>query len=119
MSYHVSEHLLAAIERARAGRSVGDRAESRVEFGQCKTHGQYWMLKPTVVISNKAPDEIRAYLDDAAYDRLREGGGLLVSSDWGSHHGKGSATMGKLNAAGWFWISYFALLVTVAVMVAW
>lgn len=48
---------------------------------------RYRLMKPTVVISNKQPDEIRAYLGDAAYDRLREGGGLLVNFDWASHRG--------------------------------
>lgn len=48
---------------------------------------RYRQMKPTIVISNREPDEIRAYLGDAAYDRLREGGGVLVNFDWDSHRG--------------------------------
>lgn len=48
---------------------------------------RYRLMKPTIVISNRQPDEIRAYLGDAAYDRLREGGGVLVNFDWDSNRG--------------------------------
>lgn len=49
---------------------------------------RYRLMKPTIVISNKRLDEIRAYLGDAALDRLREGGGELVSFNWRSHRGR-------------------------------
>lgn len=49
---------------------------------------RYRLMKPTIVISNKRLDEIRSYLGDAALDRLREGGGELVTFNWESHRGR-------------------------------
>lgn len=68
------------------GRQYGTEGE-QIHLFHVIDH-RYRLLKPTIVISNKAPEEIRAYLGDAAYDRLREGGGLLVSFDWQSHRGR-------------------------------
>ena len=48
---------------------------------------RYRMVKPTVILSNQSRDGIRKALGDAAYDRLREGGGKLVNFDWQSHRG--------------------------------
>lgn len=67
------------------GRQYGTEGE-QIHLFHVIDH-RYRLMKPTIVISNKEPDEIRAYLGDAAYDRLREGGGLLVNFDWQSHRG--------------------------------
>jgi DNA replication protein DnaC len=67
------------------GRQYGTEGE-QIHLFHVIDH-RYRLMKPTIVISNKEPDEIRAYLGDAAYDRLREGGGLLVHFDWQSHRG--------------------------------
>ncbi|WP_052765581.1 ATP-binding protein [Pandoraea apista] len=67
------------------GRQYGTEGE-QIHLFHVIDH-RYRLMKPTIVISNKEPDEIRAYLGDAAYDRLREGGGVLVNFDWQSHRG--------------------------------
>lgn len=71
------------------GRQYGTEGE-QIHLFHVIDH-RYRLMKPTIVISNKEPDEIRAYLGEAAYDRLREGGGRMVHFDWDSHRGKGGA----------------------------
>jgi len=43
---------------------------------------RYRQMKPTIVISNLEPKRICQYLGEAAYDRLREGGGKVIIFDW-------------------------------------
>lgn len=71
------------------GRQYGTEGE-QIHLFHVIDH-RYRLMKPTIVISNKEPEEIRAYLGEAAYDRLREGGGQMVHFDWESHRGKGGA----------------------------
>ncbi|MDR0703196.1 MAG: ATP-binding protein [Azoarcus sp.] len=68
------------------GRQYGTEGE-QIHLFHVIDH-RYRLMKPTVVISNKRLDEIRAYLGNAALDRLREGGGELLSFNWQSHRGK-------------------------------
>lgn len=70
------------------GRQYGTEGE-QIHLFHVIDH-RYRLMKPTIVISNKEPDEIRAYLGEAAYDRLREGGGQMVHFDWESHRGRKS-----------------------------
>lgn len=46
---------------------------------------RYRTLKPTLVISNLARDALRAAMGEAAFDRLRQGGGRLIDFDWPSY----------------------------------
>ena len=46
---------------------------------------RYENVLPTILISNAALDETRRIVGEAAFDRLREGGGCAVVFDWGSY----------------------------------
>ena len=46
---------------------------------------RYLQLKPTVIISNLGAQDIKQAIGEPAFDRLREGGGKVVSFDWGSY----------------------------------
>lgn len=49
---------------------------------------RYENLRPTIILSNLTTEEIRAYLGDRVYDRLRENGGKAFVFDWDSYRGK-------------------------------
>ena len=48
---------------------------------------RYRRMRPTLVISNCAPEELARYLGARGVDRLRENGGKVVIFDWPSHRG--------------------------------
>lgn len=52
---------------------------------------RYRLKLPTVILSNCTPQAIRECLGEAAYDRLREGGGQLVNFDWPSYRAQAEA----------------------------
>lgn len=49
---------------------------------------RYEKRRPTLLLSNLTAPEVKAFLGDRIYDRLREDGGKCVSFDWESHRGK-------------------------------
>jgi len=49
---------------------------------------RYEKRKPTILLSNLTAAEIKAFLGDRVYDRLKEDGGQCVAFDWTSHRGK-------------------------------
>lgn len=49
---------------------------------------RYENLRPTIILSNLTTEEIRVYLGDRVYDRLRENGGKAFVFDWDSYRGK-------------------------------
>lgn len=49
---------------------------------------RYEKRRPTLLISNLSVDEVRAYLGERIFDRLREDGGEAVPFDWESQRGK-------------------------------
>lgn len=49
---------------------------------------RYENRRPTLLLSNLGLDEVRAYLGERVYDRLREDGGEVVVFDWVSHRGR-------------------------------
>ncbi|MCR4319706.1 MAG: ATP-binding protein [Candidatus Brocadiaceae bacterium] len=49
---------------------------------------RYEKRRPTILLSNLTATEIKTFLGDRIYDRLREDGGQCVSFDWASHRGK-------------------------------
>ena len=51
-------------------------------------NGRYEQMRPTVVISNLDASQLRNALGERCYDRLREGGGVVVPFEWESHRGK-------------------------------
>lgn len=48
---------------------------------------RYGARKPTLLMSNLSLDEVKAYLGERIFDRLREDGGEAVAFDWDSHRG--------------------------------
>lgn len=51
-------------------------------------NGRYEQMRPTVVISNLEASQLRQAMGERCYDRLREGGGVVVPFEWESHRGK-------------------------------
>ncbi|MBK5002922.1 ATP-binding protein [Pseudomonas sp. S31] len=50
-------------------------------------NGRYEQMRPTVVISNLQASQLRHAMGERCYDRLREGGGVVVPFEWDSHRG--------------------------------
>lgn len=48
---------------------------------------RYETRKSTVLLSNLAAAELRGYLGDRVFDRMREDGGRVIVFDWNSHRG--------------------------------
>lgn len=48
---------------------------------------RYECRKSTVLLSNLAAAELRGYLGDRVFDRMREDGGRVIVFDWSSHRG--------------------------------
>lgn len=65
------------------GVQFGSDAEKTILFDVLNE--RYERCKPCLLLSNLTSDEVRAYLGERVYDRLREGGGSLVVFDWESH----------------------------------
>ncbi|MDZ5601716.1 ATP-binding protein [Pseudomonas sp. RP23018S] len=51
-------------------------------------NGRYEQMRPTVVISNLDTQQLRHAMGERSYDRLREGGGVVVPFGWESQRGK-------------------------------
>lgn len=66
------------------GRQYGSEAE-RITLFQV-IDARYRAMRPTMVISNLLLTEINDYLGRAAYDRLRENGGIFVNFNWDESH---------------------------------
>lgn len=49
---------------------------------------RYENRKPTLLLSNLTASEVKVFLGERIYDRLKEDGGQCVSFDWASHRGK-------------------------------
>lgn len=49
---------------------------------------RYENRRPTLLLSNLTVPEVKAFLGDRIYDRLKEDGGQCVSFDWKSHRGQ-------------------------------
>lgn len=49
---------------------------------------RYEKRKPTILLSNLTLDEVRAYLGERIFDRLREDGGKFFVFDWQSYRGR-------------------------------
>jgi len=52
---------------------------------------RYEQRKPTLLLSNLALEDVRLYLGERVFDRMREDGGEVVVFDWESHRGKACA----------------------------
>ncbi len=49
---------------------------------------RYEKRRPTILLSNLTVVEIKAFLGERIYDRLKEDGGQVVSFDWASYRGQ-------------------------------
>lgn len=49
---------------------------------------RYESRKPTLLLSNLTPQEVKAFLGERVFDRLREDGGKCVPFDWESYRGQ-------------------------------
>jgi len=49
------------------------------------TNGRYENMLPTIMISNLPEKELAEYIGERCLDRMREGGGAVVSFDWQSY----------------------------------
>ena len=69
------------------GMQLGTDSENLLLFSLL--NGRYEELKPTLVISNLTLKEVKDYLNDRVYDRLRENCGGVLAFDWESWRQKG------------------------------
>lgn len=67
------------------GRQYGTDAEKMYLFEVI--NARYEECKPTILISNLNINQLKEYIDPAAMDRLREGGGRMIAFDWDSSRG--------------------------------
>ena len=65
------------------GIQSGTDAESRALFDVI--NARYQNMNPTIFISNLNKDQFKAALGERIYDRIKEGGGVILGFDWGSH----------------------------------
>lgn len=49
---------------------------------------RYEKSRPSLLLSNLTAEEVKAFLGERVYDRLREDGGKCIPFDWSSHRGK-------------------------------
>ncbi|PIT43388.1 ATP-binding protein [Snodgrassella alvi] len=67
------------------GIQSGTDAESRALFDVVNT--RYQNMKPTIFISNLNINQLKEALGERLFDRLKEGGGLILGFNWGSYRG--------------------------------
>jgi DNA replication protein DnaC len=68
------------------GVQFGSEAEKIVLFDVLNE--RYEKRKPTLLLSNLSIDDVKKFLGERIYDRLREDGGQCIIFDWESHRGK-------------------------------
>lgn len=68
------------------GVQFGSEAERLVLFDIINE--RYERRKPTILLSNLSPDDVKACIGERIYDRLREGDGDIVVFDWESARGR-------------------------------
>ncbi|OOX79343.1 ATP-binding protein [Snodgrassella alvi] len=65
------------------GIQSGTDAESRALFDVI--NARYQNMNPTIFISNLNKDQFKAALGERIYDRIKEGGGVILGFDWDSY----------------------------------
>jgi DNA replication protein DnaC len=68
------------------GVQFGSETEKNIMFEII--NGRYEQVKPTIIISNLAKDELEKFFGERSFDRLREGGGKIIIFDWKSYRTK-------------------------------
>lgn len=68
------------------GVQFGSETEKNILFDIL--NDRYEQCKPCLLLSNLPIKEVRAFLGERVFDRLREDGGEVIAFDWESHRGK-------------------------------
>ncbi|MBP7526100.1 MAG: ATP-binding protein [Propionivibrio sp.] len=68
------------------GVQFGSDAEKLILFDVLNE--RYERRRPTLLLSNLALDDVKAYLGERVFDRLREDGGEAIPFDWASWRGR-------------------------------
>jgi len=68
------------------GIQAGTEFEKNILFDLL--NARYERRKPTILISNLEIDEVREFLGERVFDRLREDGGEVIPFTWESHRGR-------------------------------
>lgn len=71
------------------GVQFGSETEKNILFDVL--NDRYEQRKPCLLLSNLPLKDVRAFLGERVFDRLREDGGEVIPFDWESHRGKVSA----------------------------
>ena len=71
------------------GVQFGSEAEKLILFDALNE--RYEKRKPTLLLSNLDVEDVKVYLGERIFDRLREDGGEAIAFDWESHRGKAQA----------------------------
>lgn len=68
------------------GVQFGSDTEKMILFDVLNS--RYEKRRPTLLLSNLMIDEVKAFMGDRVFDRLREDGGEAIVFDWDSHRGR-------------------------------
>lgn len=68
------------------GVQFGSETEKNILFDVL--NDRYEQRKPCILLSNLCLADVKAFLGERIFDRLREDGGEVVAFDWDSHRGK-------------------------------
>ena len=68
------------------GVQFGSETEKMILFDVLNE--RYEKRRPTLLLSNLTLDEVRAFLGERVFDRMREDGGEAIVFDWESHRGR-------------------------------
>lgn len=71
------------------GVQFGSDTEKMILFDVLNS--RYEKRRPTLLLSNLTLDEVKAFLGERVFDRLREDGGEAIVFDWESHRGNPDA----------------------------
>ncbi len=71
------------------GVSIGDE-EKRKAMVFDVINARYNAMKPTILLGNLNEDDLKQYLGERVWDRIREGGAPVLAFTWESHRGKGN-----------------------------
>ncbi len=82
----IKPHLLVLDE---VGVSIGDE-EKRKAMVFDVINARYNAMKPTILLGNLNEEDLKQYLGERVWDRIREGGAPVLAFTWESYRGKGS-----------------------------
>lgn len=85
LARYVAPDLLVLDE---IGVQYGTYSEKLVLFSIL--NGRYEELRPSVLVSNLTAEEIKNYLGDRIFDRMRENGGAVLAFNWSSYRQRGN-----------------------------